>query len=119
MSAGKSRREMLARKLNDLAPRQRPRKPQLMNELLLQDGSVPKPNCAQRKVSATLSRVWLKPSVNAPRRRSWKKRPTNWIRGWLIVPKSRLLAGQTPAAPKTNARTIVSGSRVPMTLALR
>jgi len=31
---------MLARKLNDLAPRQRPRKPRLMNEPLLQGGEL-------------------------------------------------------------------------------
>jgi hypothetical protein len=44
---------MPARKLNDLAPRQRPRKPQLMNELLLQDGSAQKPNCALLRVTGT------------------------------------------------------------------
>src|SRR5829696_1614577 len=118
MSAGRSRLEIIARRLRGCRPRPNPPKPRPTSELQPQGVSALRQSCAPRTISGTPSRVLRRRSVSAPRHRGSKTRPTSSNRGWGTVPTtSRWLGVRTPESAMMNAWRPARTGRVPMTAA--
>src|SRR5215207_7986207 len=118
MSAGRSRLEIIARRLRGGRPKPNLPKPRPMSELQPQGVSALRQSCAPRTISGTPSRVLPKRSVSAPRHRGSKTRPTSSNPGCGTVPTtSRWLGVRTPESAMMNAWRPARTGRVPMTAA--